>query len=320
VRGEELRGPAFGRQVLGCIMDPPAMDAYASGQACFTTIYEERIQKVLDEALRRQRYFLRHSLVAAYVRADFDAFRDVKIRDALISARKILLEHPDRMLVELADVADDEPGVPTGDGKLWKAQLRARGVKEKHPLMGGAGRLADRPPGTLVPPSEPPPKVPLYEGPLAWGELHRTRERPLAGEDRRSHRGGAPTRRRRDCARPLDAAPVGALALPLGIRYQTDMRIFATMLTLALLSACQKELGELCSDHDECKTEVVRTALARREGRVDLRVLRVDVRMRSSIGAYACARAAMGNAVRGGDRLSPSARSRGLPLRGVRTG
>jgi hypothetical protein len=171
VRGEELRGPAFGRQVLGCIMDPPAMDAYASGQACFTTIYEERIQKVLDDALRRQRYFLRHSLVAAYVRADFDAFRDVKIRDALISARKILLEHPDRMLVELADVADDEPGVPTGDGKLWKAQLRARGVKEKHPLMGGAGRLADRPPGTLVPPSEPPPKVPLYEGPLAWGEF-----------------------------------------------------------------------------------------------------------------------------------------------------
>jgi hypothetical protein len=146
------------------------MDAYASGQACFTTIYEERIQKVLDEALRRQRYFLRHSLVSAYVRADFDAFRDVKIRDALISARKILLEHPDRMLVELADVADDEPGVPTGDGKLWKDQLRARGVKEKHPLMGGTSRLADRPPGTLVPPREPPPRVPIYEGPLTWGE------------------------------------------------------------------------------------------------------------------------------------------------------
>jgi hypothetical protein len=171
VRGDELRGPGLGRQVLGCVMDPPAMDAYASGQACFTTIYEERIQKVLDEALRRQRYFLRHSLVSAYVRADFDAFRDVKIRDALISARKILLEHPDRMLVELADVAADEPGVPTGDGKLWKDQLRARGVKDKHPLMGGAGRLADRPPGTLVPPREPPPKVPIYEGPLPWGEL-----------------------------------------------------------------------------------------------------------------------------------------------------
>ncbi|MBK8262657.1 MAG: hypothetical protein IPK80_15150 [Nannocystis sp.] len=171
VRGDELRGPGLGRQVLGCVMDPPAMDAYASGQACFTTIYEERIQKVLDEALRRQRYFLRHSLVSAYVRADFDAFRDVKIRDALLGARKILLEHPDRMLVELADVAGDEPGVPTGDGKLWKDQLRARGVKEKHPLMGGAGRLADRPPGTLVPPREPPPKVPIYEGPLPWGEL-----------------------------------------------------------------------------------------------------------------------------------------------------
>ncbi|MBK8262634.1 MAG: hypothetical protein IPK80_15030 [Nannocystis sp.] len=153
VRGDELRGPALGRQVLGCVMDPPAMDAYASGQACFTTIYEERIQKVLDEALRRQRYFLRHSLVSAYVRADFDAFRDVKIRDALISARKILLEHPDRMLVELADVAADEPGVPTGDGKLWKDQLRARGVKDKHPLMGGAGRLADRPRAPSFPPA-----------------------------------------------------------------------------------------------------------------------------------------------------------------------
>jgi hypothetical protein len=63
------------------------------------------------------------------------------------------------------------PGVPTGDGKLWKDQLRARGVKDKHPLMGGAGRLADRPPGTLVPPRALPPKVPIYEGPLPWGEL-----------------------------------------------------------------------------------------------------------------------------------------------------
>jgi hypothetical protein len=199
------------------------MDAYASGQACFTTIYEERIQKVLDEALRRQRYFLRHSLVSAYVRADFDAFRDVKIRDALISARKILLEHPDRMLVELADVADDEPGVPTGDGKLWKDQLRARGVKEKHPLMGGTSRLADRPPGTLVPPREPPPKVPIYEGPLPWGEHAgqgtASGRTPVAR--RRPRRGRAAARRRRVCARPLGSSRrlTRALALAPGIRY-----------------------------------------------------------------------------------------------------
>jgi hypothetical protein len=32
------------------------------------------------------------------------------------------------------------------------------------------------------------------------------------------------------------------------------MRIFATVLTLALLSGCQKELGELCSDDSECKS------------------------------------------------------------------
>jgi hypothetical protein len=172
LRGDDIRGPGLGRELLGCVMDPPAMDAYASGQACFTTIYEERIQKVLDEALRRQRYFLKHSLVSAYVRADFDAFRDVKIRDALFRARKILLEHPDRMLVELADVADDEPGLATGDGKTWKQQLRARGVKPRHPLLGGSqGRFMDRQPGTLEPPRDPPPKIPVYEGHLAWGEL-----------------------------------------------------------------------------------------------------------------------------------------------------
>jgi hypothetical protein len=171
LRGDEIRGPGLGREILGCVMDPPAMDAFASGQACFTTIYEERIQKVLDEALRRQRYFLKHSLVSAYVRADFDAFRDLKLRDALQAARKTLLDHPDRMLVVLDDVADDEPGVPTGDGKTWKNQLRARGVKPQHPLMAGQSRLADRPPGTLVPPREPPPKIPVYEGHLAWGEL-----------------------------------------------------------------------------------------------------------------------------------------------------
>ena len=171
LRGDDLRGPAVGREVLGCVMDPPSMDAFASGKACFTTIYEERIRGVLDEARRRQSFFLRHSLVAAYVRADFDAFRDPQLRDALLKARKALLEHPDRMLVVLDDVADDEPGLP-GDGKTWKEQLLARGVKRRPPFLApGRDRLAGRSPGTLDPPTEPPPKVPIYEGPLAWGEL-----------------------------------------------------------------------------------------------------------------------------------------------------
>ncbi len=171
LRGDDIRGPAIGREVLGCVMDPPSMDAFASGKACFTTIYEERIQTVLDEARRRQSYFLRHSLVAAYVRADFDAFADPQLRDALMKARKTLLEHPDRHLVQLDDVADDEPGLP-GDGKTWKEQLIARGVKRRPPFLAPVhGRVVGRAPGTLDQPTEPPPKVPIYEGPLAWGDL-----------------------------------------------------------------------------------------------------------------------------------------------------
>jgi hypothetical protein len=120
--------------------------------------------------------------VSAYVRADFDAFLDPKMRDTLMRARALLLEHPDRMLVELDDVADDEPGLP-GDGKTWKQQLIARGVRKRHPLMySGTRTTGGRQPGTLKPPRKPPPKLPVYEGQLAWGDV------PEFGNDR-SRRG-----------------------------------------------------------------------------------------------------------------------------------
>ena len=168
--GDDIQGYGYGRELLGCVMDPPSMVAAAKGEACFYTLYDRYIKAVLDRVLQRQRYFLRHSLVAAYVRTTFDAFKDPGLKTALINARKILLDHPDRMLVELDDVADDEPG--TSPGKTWKQQLRESGVKRRPPFLGGSGRLSSGPqPGTLIPTDDPPPKVPVYDGPMAWGDV-----------------------------------------------------------------------------------------------------------------------------------------------------
>ena len=169
LHGDDIRGYGYGRENLGCVMDPPSMAAYANGQACFYTIYDRFIKPTLDRTMQRQRYFLRHSLVAAYVRTSFDAFKDPRLKTALIEARKIMLDHPDRMLVQLDDVADDEPGI--SPGKTWKQELVASGVKKKPPFLGGGGRLAGPPPGTLVPTDDPPPKMPVYEGPMAWGDV-----------------------------------------------------------------------------------------------------------------------------------------------------
>ena len=172
VRGDKMTRYGWGRESIGCVIDPPSMAAFANGKSCLYTVYDLKIREVLDEARRRQSYFLWHSLVSAYVRADFDAFQDPRLHDELMRARALLLDHPDRMLVELDDVADDEPGLP-GSGKTWKQQLIARGVRKRHPLMYGGGRLAGpgNAPGTLKPARKPPPKVPVYEGPLAWGDF-----------------------------------------------------------------------------------------------------------------------------------------------------
>ncbi|MCB9565623.1 MAG: hypothetical protein H6710_00075 [Myxococcales bacterium] len=171
VRGDEMKGFAWGRESLGCVIDPPSMAAFAGDKPCVYTIYDLRIREVLDEARKRQSYFLRHSLVAAYVRADFDAFQEPKLRRELMAARKMMLGHPDRMLVQLDDVAEDEPGLP-GDGKTWKEQLIASGVKRRPPFLFQGRRTTGGPqPGTLEPPSKPPPRVLVFDGPIAWGDL-----------------------------------------------------------------------------------------------------------------------------------------------------
>ena len=169
---EQMTGPALGRGGLGCVVDPPQMNALDQhGDPCMLTMYDVHIRGVLEKVRARQLHFLWHSLVAAYVKADFDAFRDPKMRDQLMRARKAMLEHPDRRLIELADVAEDEPGLP-GSGKTWKEQLLASGVKPKHPLMHGGQRITAGPqPGTLKPDDDPPPEVPVSKWAMPFGEL-----------------------------------------------------------------------------------------------------------------------------------------------------
>jgi len=161
----------LGRGTLGCVVNPPQMRSLDQhGDPCMLTLYDVHIRPVLEKVRQRQSHFLRNSLVAAYVKADFDAFRDPKMLDALMRARKVMLEHPDRKLVELADVAVDEPGLP-GSNKTWREQLIASGVRPRHPLMAAGRRITGgSQPGTLEPKDEPPPKVPVSPWAMPFGE------------------------------------------------------------------------------------------------------------------------------------------------------
>ena len=149
---------------LGCVMYPPAVRAQDDGRLCLTTIYESNIRDTLVRVRERQQYFLRHSLICAYVRQSWDAFLDPEIRGLLLRMRKTLLEHPDRKLVRLADVPENEPGV--AGGSSWKAELTAAGV----PKVPFISRLASSP-GTLEPTAEPAPTVPGGDARMPFGGL-----------------------------------------------------------------------------------------------------------------------------------------------------
>ena len=167
-----MKGYGLGRGDLGCVVDPASMKAVdQKGGACMITLYDAHIRPVLEQVGARQRYFLWHSLVAAYVRADFDAFRDKVLRDELWRVRAKMLEHPDRKLIQLTDVADDEPGLP-GSGMTWKEQLVKSGVRYRPPFLLQGRRISGGPqPGTIEPTDEPPPKVPASTAAMPFGEL-----------------------------------------------------------------------------------------------------------------------------------------------------
>lgn len=150
---------------LGCVMPPQYTAKTGEGQPCLRSLYETHIRPVLVEVRRRQEYFLRHSLVCAYVREGWDCFQDPKMLDLLRKQRQLLLVHPDRHLVVLDDVPNEEPF----DGGDFRTKLIASGVKRRPPfLAGGGGRGTKGPPGTLEPTDAPPPVVPPSEVPMPF--------------------------------------------------------------------------------------------------------------------------------------------------------
>ena len=139
----------------GCVIDVGAWGRTADGdeRPCLTTLYRSHIQRTLNEVRERQVYFLRHSLVCAYVRESWDAFKDPKLLHMLRQMRSKLLTHRDRHNVRLRDVPEGE----TFNGKPWRQALIEAGVNDK---LGGNGlRLAGARAGSIEPTDEPPPAV-----------------------------------------------------------------------------------------------------------------------------------------------------------------
>ena len=153
---------------LGCVMDPASVQATAGGRRCLVTMYDTHIRPALEVVRKRQVHYLRHSLVCAYVRRGWDAFRDDEIAELLDQVRATLLEHPDRKLVNLQDVPRDEPGV-SGRPGTWREQLLASGVP-KIPAVSKVKLGQSRPAGTIEPEAEPAPVVPGSTHTMPWAD------------------------------------------------------------------------------------------------------------------------------------------------------
>lgn len=191
----------------GCVMDTGYLRGAAGGRACLVSLYDSHIRETLEAVRRRQVHFLRHSLVCAYVREAWDAFLDDELRELLRSLRSTLLRHPDRHLVELDDVPEDEPF----NGGDWKTQLIKAGVKSKPPVPLGLDRAAL--PGKIEPIDVLPPKVPPNDKPMPFGELA-TSPRPRRPGDGDAQGDGTSSRRTRllGLASALGTAGIGAYA------------------------------------------------------------------------------------------------------------
>lgn len=141
------------------ILDTPTK----AWQGCMGTIYDRTpcIRGVLDALQKQQRYALRHSLAAAYVRGTDAAFAgDGELLKLLNTQRAALLQHEDRKFIDLRDVPAGEPW----NGQDWREALVQAGVPPK-PLTAPGGFKFSQAPG-----NEPRPEVPeLQPGPpVPW--------------------------------------------------------------------------------------------------------------------------------------------------------
>lgn len=158
----------------GCAVRPLYIQGMAEGRYCLVSLYESHIRATLEKVRERQVFYLRHSLVCAYAREGWDAFRDPAMRELLRKMRATLLKHPDRKLIDLDDVPDDEPF----NGEDWKTQLIKAGVK-KTP----AGQFGLKVPvGTIEPSDEPAPSVPSWLDKMPFADYDTPpEEAPAAG-------------------------------------------------------------------------------------------------------------------------------------------
>lgn len=143
----------------GCVIEPmtPGYTPKEDDKPCLVSLYDSHLVETLDKLRKRQIHYLRHSLVCAYVREGWDAFKDPELLELLRNLRTKLLTHKDRFLVQMRDVPRDE----LHNGKDWREQLKASGINEF--LAGGGTKLAAKGPGAgaIEPETEPAPLVPV---------------------------------------------------------------------------------------------------------------------------------------------------------------
>lgn len=96
------------------------------------------------------------TLVAAYCSVNDAAFvGDLALKERMLKMRSLLLTHKDRMLIDLADVREDEPGIPgQPNWESWRKQLLAVGVPVALPPKAKGDLQID--------PSDLPPWKPNY--------------------------------------------------------------------------------------------------------------------------------------------------------------
>jgi hypothetical protein len=148
----------------------------ANGQACLASLYDTHIRATLEAVRARQVHVLRTTLLCAYVRSSWGAFRDADMKDHLNKMRAILLEHPDRKLVDLDDV-------PDGRALRGRATGRTSCERAASPRTRRPQGLKLRP-GAIEPSDEPAPKVPEDKSPMPFGKLAPARCGRTCQEDR----------------------------------------------------------------------------------------------------------------------------------------
>ena len=155
----------------GCVISPAGFYARARFDVhgdlvddqprCVRSLYESHVKQTLIKVRRRQEHYLKNSLVCAYVRSGWDAFKDDRLATELDRLREIMLTHPARKKIDLADVPKDEKH----RGKNWKGLLIKSGVTKFSPLLGGHALKGAPSAGAVEPNDEPEPNVPN------WGSM-----------------------------------------------------------------------------------------------------------------------------------------------------